>query len=383
MLVYRRQAGYHWLIVIFLLSVFFVTPVVVRAQSEGQSVDQEPPRTAVILSATASIGADGQSSTIYRAKLLDQPNKGQEIIIGDDESASVVGNHTYVVGDKVVLTVIHHISGTDRYFIYDNDRRQSLLWLVAIFIAAITWFSRWRGVRSLISLAFSFVVIIGWIVPMIVQGDNPVFVTLVGSTAVLMVGFLLNDGFHRSTLAAGAGTVLTMIIIGGLSFWAINFSQLTGTSTEETLYLQNIINGTIDLRGLLLAGIIIGTLGILDDIAISQVAMVGELWHANPRMKRWEVYRAAMRVGQSHMAAIVNTLVLAYAGSALPLLVLFSGAQQSGQFILNGELIATEIVRSIIGSLGLVLALPITTAMAVWLRVKTHGHTYGMPDQRA
>ncbi len=175
--------------------------------------------------------------------------------------------------------------------------------------------------------------------------------------------------------AAAAGVVVTMLAIGALSQWSISFTHLTGGASEEAFSLQNIGVGKINVRGLLMAGFIIGTLGILDDIAVSQVATVAELRRSNSRQSGRAVYQAAMRVGRSHMAAITNTLVLAYVGVSLPLLVLFQAGQTAPGLVLNSELVATEIVRSVVGSLGLVLAVPLTTAIAVWFKVKSdHPH---------
>lgn len=327
------------------------------------------------------VTVDGQEQVTYQLHMLTGPQAGQEVTSGGDGGAILVNGVVFRPGDKVFVTVINKYDGSTGYVIQDYDRRASLWWLVGLFVLIVIWFSRWRGVRSLLGLALSFTIIIGWIVPRIAQGSNPVLVTILGSSAILITGFFLTEGLSRLTAAAVVGTVCTMVLIGVLSFWAIGWSTLSGISSEETLYLQNATGRSIDLHGLLLAGIIIGTLGILDDIAVSQAATVGELWVANPKLTRRKVYQGAMRVGRTHLVAIINTLTLAYAGSALPLLVLFSSGTQPWMTIVNSELVATEIVRSIIGSVGLILALPISTLAAVWLRVQgTHGHTHTEPS---
>jgi len=346
---------------------------------KAQTAVNEKPRPAVIVDVQTR-QEEGETLFQYTVRWLADPDKGQEVIIGDNEVITATEGKQYRAKQKVFVATIDHIDGTTRYLIVDQDRRGGILWLLGIFVLAVAWFSRWQGIRSLVGLALSLVVIVGWIVPRIATGAAPVPTTLLGSAVVLIVGFLLTEGWSRLTAAALIGTIVTMLVIGGASVAAISIAGLTGNASEETFFLQSITGLSIDLRGLLLAGIIIGTLGILDDIAISQGATVGELRRANPLYTRRQLYQAAMRVGRSHLVAIINTLTFAYAGSALPLLVLFHSGQQSWSSALNSEMIASEIVRSIVGSLGLILALPISTLMAVVLNVRSthqeseHGH---------
>ncbi len=347
----------------------------VYAQEQPATSISENVRARIVKTETQTV--DGQEQITYTLKILSGSKKGQEVTSGGDGGAVIVNGVFFKPGDKVYVVVIDKFDGSTGYIIQDHDRLSSLWWLVGLFVLVVIWFSRWRGLRSLIGLGLSFAIIIGWIVPRIAAGHNPVTTTILGSTVILVAGFLLTEGRTRLTLAAMTGTVVTMLFIGALSVWATSFSKLSGISSEETLYLQNATGRDIDLHGLLLAGIIIGTLGILDDIAVSQAAAVGELWSANPKLKRRQVYQAAMRIGRSHLVAIINTLTLAYAGSALPLMVLFNSGSQPWQSIVNSELVATEIVRSVIGSIGLILALPISTLAAVLLNVRgTHGHTH-------
>lgn len=368
-----QQRRVHLLVL--LMAVLFVVP---------HAHAQEQPATSVVDSVRATVVktdrvmVDGQDEVTYTLKLLSGPQKGQEVVSGGEGGAILVNGVIYQPGDQVVVAVIDKYDGSTGYIIQEYHRLNSLWWLIGAFVLVVIWFSRWRGVRSLVGLALSFTIIIGWIVPRITNGDNPILVTIIGSTVILVAGFLLTEGRSRLTAAAMVGTVGTMLLIGGLSVAAVSIASLNGMTGDETLYLENAIGRSIDLRGLLLAGIIIGTLGILDDIAVSQAATVGELWTANPRLTRRQVYQAAMRVGRSHLVAIINTLTLAYAGSALPLLVLFNSSAQPWTSIVNSEIVATEIVRSIIGSIGLILALPLSTLAAVLLNVRgTHGHDHG------
>lgn len=348
-----------------LLWASFVAPV--SAQTEEEATTESLPQKAVVTE-KKSTTIDGETRDVYSVRFQAGAQKGQVVDIGDNETVPVIGVKSYRVGDRVLVSSINHIDGSVKYLITDYDRRNGLLWLVGAFMVGVIWLSRWRGVRSLVGLAFSYIVIVLWIVPLIAQGFQPVTVTLAGASAILLISFFVTEGFGRHTFAAATGTVAAMLIIGVLSLVAMNFTHLTGASSEEAFYLQTDPN-PIDVRGLLLAGIIIGTIGLLDDIAISQVATVGELRRANPRLSGRQLYSAALRVGRSHLGAIVNTLLLAYTGSALPLLVLFSQGQNPAGFVINGEIVATEIVRAIVGSIGIILAVPITTALAVWFKV--------------
>lgn len=364
---------------ILLVGVGLVTAPAALAQSGDATSLGLPDRAVVLRSETRTV--DGQQQVVYEIRFTSGAAKGRTVTIGETSGALLSNGQIFPVGADVYVSSIQKIDGTTQYLINDYDRRSGMWWLVAIFVAAVVWFSRWRGTRSLLSLAFSLFVIIGWIVPLIATGSNPVTVTIFGSAAILIVGFLLTEGWSRLTLAAAVGTTVTMAVIGGLSAWAIALTRLTGNASEEAFYLQGLGAANIDLRGLLLAGIIIGTLGILDDMAVSQAATVGELRRANPRLTNRQLYQSALHVGRTHLAAIINTLTLAYAGSALPLLVLFNANPQPASLTLNGENIATEIVRSVVGSLGLILALPITTAGAVLLKVNSSaGHPHLVED---
>jgi uncharacterized membrane protein len=356
----------------FVVAIGLIIPSSIGAQP---ATTQELPQRAIVLKAEHPADTNTDPS-VYQVRFEQGPEKGKTVEIGDDESVTVIGYKSFEAGDRVYVTAIDHIDGSRRYVIQDYARGYSLWWLVGIFVLAVVWLSRWQGVRSLIGLAFTLLVIIGWVVPLIANGYNPIRVTLLASAAILVVTFIVTEGFSRKAAAAAIGTVGTMVLTGLLSIWAISFARLTGQDSEEAFFLKNLGDQTIDLQGLLLAGIIIGTLGLLDDIAVSQVATVAELRAAKPHMKALDLYNAALRVGRAHMAAIVNTLLLAYAGAALPILLLFNAGGQPLEFILNGEVIMTEVVRSVVGSLGLILAVPITTAVAVWLKVRSvHGES--------
>jgi uncharacterized membrane protein len=268
-------------------------------------------------------------------------------------------------GDRVVL----QSSGRGDYAVVDHDRSRALLILLALFAAAVIAFARWRGVTSLIGLAVSFAVLLLFILPAIQQGEAPLTVAVVGSAAIMFAVIYLTHGISVSTSVAVLGTLAALILTGLLGLIVTNAMRLTGSGTEETAILSNVLSG-VDLRGLLLAGIIIGTLGVLDDVTVTQTTIVNELSLADPTLSGRRLYTAALRVGRAHVASVVNTIILAYAGASLPLMLLFVVGGTRTIDVITTQAVAAEIVRSVVGTLGLIAAVPITTALASWISVK-------------
>jgi len=216
-------------------------------------------------------------------------------------------------------------------------------------------------------MAISFLIIFSFILPQIVSGANPVEIAILGSLVIIPVSFFLSHGFNRKTFVAIVGTLIALVITGILSNIFVDTAHLTGFASEEAGFLQVIKQGTINMKGLLLAGIIIGVLGVLDDITISQSSIVFQLKETNSRLTMDELYKRAMDVGQDHISSMVNTLILVYTGAALPLLLLFINNPHPFSEIINYEIIADEIVRTLVGSIGLVLSVPITTFVATMI----------------
>lgn len=268
-------------------------------------------------------------------------------------------------GDDVLVTVGERPDGVLTVYFADFVRSNSLLWLTAIFVAVILLISRWKGLRSLLSMAFSLLVIIGYIIPHILAGEDPLWVSIVGSVILLGVTLYLTYGWNLKTHAAVVSMFFVLLITGTLATLFVIVTRLTGSGDENALFLLQMLNTQINLRGLLLGGMIIGALGVLDDLVTTQASAVFELHRANPTLGFRELFRSAMRIGQDHVAATVNTLVLAYAGAALPMLLMFSLGGGNYGFLVNFEFIAEEIVRTLVGSLGLVTAVPLTTAIAI------------------
>lgn len=271
----------------------------------------------------------------------------------------------YNTGDKLIIAYTKNLEGKDVFYITDYVRRSALLWLFVVFVVLTVVIGRWQGLASLIGMGISFLVIFLFILPEISKGSDPVQVVILGSLLIIPATFLLSHGVNRKTAVAITGTLISLVITGILASIFVELAHLTGFASEEAGFLQAFEPGVINIKGLLLAGIIIGVLGVLDDITISQSAIVQQLKLANPKLKDTELYKKAMSVGKDHIASMVNTLVLVYTGAALPLLIIFVDNPHPFSEIINYEILADEIVRTLVGSIGLILAVPITTFIAV------------------
>jgi uncharacterized membrane protein len=274
----------------------------------------------------------------------------------------------YAVGDEVIVNISQQ--GVDPDFIAVGDRYRVpvLVALLGLFAVAVTVVGGWRGVRSLIGLALTLAVIIRIVVPLLLAGWNPVLLAVGSATLVTIATFLLTEGARPTTIAAAAGTFICLALTAllAVAFNALaQFTELQGSG--DLVFLQTAGRPELDLGGLLLAAVIFGALGILDDVTVTQAATVHELYEADRRVSRGELFRRAMNVGRSHISATVNTLVLAYVGASLPLIVLFNAGQQDPFLTVSGEIVAVEVVKALVGSIGIVAAVPATTAIAVLL----------------
>jgi uncharacterized membrane protein len=273
-------------------------------------------------------------------------------------------------GDQVVLAVVTDPADrtSRQYGIVDHRRGVPLLLLGGLFAVVIVAFGRRRGLASLAGLAACFGLLLVFVLPGIISGHPPLLVAVVGAALVMFLIMYLVHGVSVRTSVAVLGTLGALVVTGALGYLAAVATNLTGVAGDDELTLFVAIPD-LDLRGVLLAGIIIGSLGVLDDVTVSQAATVGELARADPTMSRWRLYRAANRVGRAHVASVVNTLVLAYAGASLPLLLLIvlnTTGQEAGA-VLTAQPIAQEIIRSVVATVGLVAAVPLTTALAAFV----------------
>ncbi|MGX1271084.1 putative membrane protein [Streptomyces phaeoluteigriseus] len=266
-------------------------------------------------------------------------------------------------GQKVVVAYEPSAPKDLQYSVTDVNRRVPMGLLAIIFAVAVVVVGRLRGVMALVALAISFLVLNFFVLPAILQGSNPLAVAVVGASAIMLIALYLCHGLSARTSVAVLGTLISLLLIGVLGSWFVDWAALTGNTDDNTGLIHGLYP-TIDMSGLLLAGIIIGSLGVLDDVTVTQTSAVWELHEANPSLGWRGLYRAGIRIGRDHIASVVNTLVLAYAGAALPLLLLFSIAESSVGTVANSELVAVEIVRTLVGSIGLVASVPVTTALA-------------------
>ncbi len=289
---------------------------------------------------------------------------------GELEVFPMVDDHgdLYEAGDRVRLQRYEPVEegGEPTYAIADFQRGPALAALTAMFVLAVLAFGRFQGARALLGLGITFALIIGFIVPAVLAGRSPLLVALTGSVAIMIVTLYLSHGFTRKTTAAVVGTAGALAVTVALGSLFVEVASLTGMADEEAR-LASVQVGGISLQGLLLAGIIIGALGVLDDVTMSQSSTVFALSRAHPAASLRHLVSEALDVGRDHVAATVNTLVLAYAGASLPLLILFVTGPVGVEEVITGELVAVEAVRTLVGSLGLIAAVPLTTVLAAAL----------------
>ena len=267
-------------------------------------------------------------------------------------------------GDDVVL-ILNETPDGPTYAIVDHERGTGLVVLVGAFVLALVAFGRWRGLSALAGLGVTFLLLLYFVVPAILAGSPPLLVAIVGSSAIMLTVLYLTHGVGAATTVAVLGTLASLTLTGVLSAVAVSALHLTGITDDLSLAVG--MSQGVNTQGLLLAGIVIGSLGVLDDVTVTQSATVAELARANPAYGALELFRAGSRVGRAHIASVVNTIVLAYAGSALPLLILIvasTGPDGSLTSVVTDQIIAQEIVRSVVATLGLVAAVPLTTGLA-------------------
>jgi uncharacterized membrane protein len=292
--------------------------------------------------------------------LTDGPNAGDQVDLPEINLTFDVGAPDLSLGDQVILG---YEEATDFYFYADRDRRLSLTVLVALFAIVVVALGRFRGVLALLAMTLTVVVLVGFVAPSVLDGNDPLLVAVVASAAIAFISLYLTHGFSPTTTVALAGTLGALGLTLGLSWLFFQIMNFTGLATEEALILP-FLSEELNVSSLLLGGAVIGALGALDDVTVTQVATVAELRFRSPNLPTSELVTSGIRVGREHIASTVNTLLLAYAGASLPLLLLFAASDQSLDIVANSELIAVEVVRTLCGSIGLVAAVPITTVLA-------------------
>ena len=328
-------------------------------------------RVVEVMQEVRKVDDKGQETTqqILKLRGLEKAWKDKEITFdGLALNMEIMGQKAYQVGDKVLVTPNTDESGQETFFITDYVRAGKLYFIIFFFFLIVMAIARRQGLKAIAGLLATFVVLMKFIVPRILAGSDPIFISIVGSLIILTITIYLVHGFNAKSSAAILGTLFSLVATGILAIIFTNLTRLTGFAQEESMFLINIGARALNIKGLLLAGMIIGALGVLDDIAVSQASIAEQIQKANPELPTGEIYKRAMKVGMDHVSSIVNTLVLAYAGASLPILILFTVNSVDGLTFsqaINNEAVATEIVRTVAGSVGLILAVPITTFIAI------------------
>ncbi len=325
--------------------------------------------TQIVDEGQIELNGKSQLYQVMRVEILDGDYKGIPFEIDYGKRNLRSDNSRFVPGDQVYVMVDKTPDNVLKAYYVDYVRSQPLIILLAAFVLSILIMGRWKGLGSLIALAISMFMIVEYIIPHILSGEDPVKVSLIGSVILLGLTLYLTYGWNLKTHASVLSMMLSLLLTGGLSLLFVSLTRLTGYGDENALYLMQASSIQIDPRGLLLGGMIIGALGVLDDLVTSQSAAVVEIHDANHSLGFRTTFQKAMRIGQDHVAATVNTLVLAYTGASLPLLLIFTLGNGSYSYFVNSEFLAEEIVRTLVGSLGLIAAVPISTLIATALIV--------------
>ncbi len=303
---------------------------------------------------------------VLLVEITSSDKKGEIITLENEGILSLDRFRELKAGDKIVI-VEKLNSEEDAYFFYDHNRFSHLIIIFILFALFVIYIGRKRGLGALLGLVFSVFILLYFIIPKIIAGASPIYVTLLGTFFIATGSLFLSHGFNRRTVLTWFSTITTLLVAIGLSTVLIDYLSLFGMGSEEAIYLSIGEYSGINLKGLLLSAMVIGTLGVLDDVTATQTAIVWELKKTNNKLNWKELYIKSLSVGREHIASLVNTLALAYAGAALPLFILLYTNNIVPFWIkVNSEPIAEEIVRTILGSTALILAVPISSLFAAY-----------------
>lgn len=367
MIVFMKKLGF-----LFLIISIFLTPLLsFGQQNEGELVVNKQD---ILKAKVIEIIHEESGELLDTGIRQDIQDLKVEILEGDNKGDIVDVHNDYLKLKKnEVFYLMESFRGEDMdafYAVHDKYRLPQILFFVLLFIVSVFVFGGIQGVRGLVSLIGSILLIVFVLVPGILNGYSPVVITIGVSSLIIILGSYLTHGFNRTTTSAVVGMIFTVFLTGALAYIAVHITNLTGFDSEEAVYLNWNTNGSIDFIGLLFGGIMIGLLGVLYDVAIGQAVSVEEL-HKAGVIDRKVVFKRVTRIGREHIGALVNTLAIAYVGASLPLLLLFfSNGNTSPLEALNREIFAAEIIRTMIGSIGLVLSVPITTFVSTVMLVK-------------
>lgn len=362
---------------IFIIS-FFVPFQVTFAQNNTENqFNPETPKETLYKAKVIEILEEGDTNAQgfkqkyqkVKVEVLEGEKKGEILEINHGELVTLNEALKVNKDENVVLLEFSRPDGKNEYLITDKYRIDSLIILSILFILTVLAIARWKGIGSLIGLGISFIVIIKFIIPQILDGRDPLLISIIGASAIMITTLYLAHGFSKKTSIALLSTILTFIFIGILSVIFVNIARLSGLGSEEAYALQYGFGNDINFKGLFLGGILIGALGVLDDVTTSLTTAIFEIAKNHKNISFGSLFKSGMEIGREHIASLVNTLVLAYAGASLPifLFIVINPAKNPMWSILNSELIAEEIVRVFAGSFGLILAVPLTALLASYV----------------
>ena len=303
-----------------------------------------------------------------------------EIVEGEKKGVIVELQNDFIIlkeDDKLFLNQIIGVDGVEFYTFEETNRVSGLVFFIGLFVVVYFLFTGKRGIRALLSLFGSFIIIVCFLLPRLLAGASPLSTSVFFAVIILFIVMYVTHGFNRKTTAAFFGTSISVLLTAFIAYYAVLFTRLSGFFSDEAVYLNIGTAGILDMRGLLLGAIIIGMIGVLDDIAITQASAVREISEVGKHLSRKEVFARSLRVGKDHMGASINTLALAYTGASLPLLLLFSMSAAPWEVIVSREVFATEVVRTVGGSFGLLFAMPLTTLFAVFFLKKKEREVVG------
>lgn len=359
---------YKYLLVFCSMLLALFIPIFSRAAT-AQNVESFKAKVVEIVDSITKYREDGSSFVQQDVKLvaLEGPWEDKEIIYKGISDIEVTSVAQYKVGDRVFVDAYQDVEGEQVFYISDFVRTNYLYLLFAIFVLVVVLVGRAKGLKALLGLVISFFVIIKFILPQILAGRDPFLISLLGGLFMLGVIIYLTEGIKKKSHIAILSVLISLSVTLVLSLVFSNLVKLTGMAQEEAMFLIGLGEASINFKGLLLAGFIIGSIGVLDDIIIGQIEAVEQIREANPKLAAKKVFALSYKIGNTHLGAITNTLFLTYAGAALPLLIIFIVNQDAGATfsrLINMEAMSTEIVRTLVGSIGVILSMPIATFLA-------------------
>lgn len=351
-----------------ILALAFIAVPVSADEPEAQPVKSEYFRGEVTSSESELDGAGVQIIQQLEIQALTGSREGQTVSLEHFFPKEQEDARSFQQGDVLVVMETEDFQGNPQYFAIDHYRLPVLAIVFAIFLLVAVVFAQKKGALSILGLLFSVLILVGLVVPQLAAGRNPLIIGVLAILAIGFVSFFVAHGFNRRTAIALTGTFLTLGLVAVAAWFFVDFANLFGVGSEEAYDLQMTFGQKIDFRALFHMGMLIGALGVLDDITAGIVASVGEIHNADKTLSSAELYKRGLVIGREHIASLINTLVLAYAGAAMPLLLLFTLDFQPIWVSLNTQFLAEEVVRTLVGSLALVLAVPITTKLAaLWI----------------